>query len=155
MSGNGSRPLVDRLMARVNMTAGCWEWTGYVHPTTGYGMFTVRSIGTRPAHRWVYESVVGAVPAGMELDHLCRNRMCVRPDHLEPVTRHENIMRGDGPAMTRARAAARATCRNGHPWDEGNTARNPDGSRRCRACTRDIARRYRDRHSAKQMGTKS
>lgn len=142
------RPLIDRLMERVRKTETCWEWIGYVHPKTGYGMFTVKGSGTSTAHRWVYQELVGAIPAGQELDHLCRNRRCVRPDHLEPVSRHENIMRGLGPDATRQRAADRATCRNGHPWTPENTGTSGPGTRRCRACGRLVAQRVRDRKKA-------
>lgn len=136
------RPLIDRLMERIRLEGDCWRWVGYVHPTTGYGMFTVRGIGTRPAHRWMYEELVGPVPDGMELDHLCRNRWCVNPACLDPVTRHENIMRGDGPAATRRRAAMRTTCARGHEYTQENTATTGDGHRRCRACARENARRW-------------
>lgn len=72
----------------------CWEWTGYIQPKTGYGQFGVRS-GTRLAHRVAYQFLVGPIPAGMHLDHLCRNRRCVNAaGHLDPVPPRENLRRG-------------------------------------------------------------
>jgi hypothetical protein len=71
---------------------GCWEWTAGRSGGPGYGAFSLgqRKVG---AHRWSYENFVGPIPEGLELDHLCRNPGCVNPDHLEPVTRSENIRR--------------------------------------------------------------
>lgn len=108
--------------------SGCWIWTGYT--VKGYGQ-----VGGRPAHRVAYEREHGQIPAGMEVDHLCRVPLCVNPDHLEPVTRAENMRR---------RAAARAACINGHPFDEANTYVAPGERKRiCRACNRARAQRYR------------
>lgn len=96
--------------------SGCWLWTGGTRQ--GYGLYTeydaasVPTRKTRNAHLVVYELLVGPVPAGFQLDHLCRNRICVNPGHLEPVTQRENVLRGEGVAALRAR---RTTCKNGHP----------------------------------------
>lgn len=144
MSRRG-RPLIERLMERIDQSGDCWRWTGYIHPTIGYGMFTVKSIGTRPAHRWVYEELIGPIPAGLEIDHLCRNRACVNPAHLEAVTHAENVRRGEAPDATRQRALARQTCINGHPWTPENTGPAPVG-RRCRACARENSRKWGRAH---------
>lgn len=106
--------------------AGCWRIDGAQRQaTTGY-MKVYAAGRNQYAHRVVYELVVGPVPAGLELDHLCRNRWCVCPDHLEPVTREENIRRA---------VAARATCRRGHPYSEWGF-RDSRGQRQCRLCAR-------------------
>lgn len=128
----------QRFFAKVQQAAnGCWTWTAGLD--NGYGRF--RS-GKRlvKAHRYSYTHLVGAVPNGLQLDHLCRNRACVRPDHLEPVTSRENILRGDAPAITRARHSGKTECLRGHPYDELNTYARPDGHRACRTCARDRRR---------------
>lgn len=82
------------------------------------------------AHRLVYELLVGPIPDGLQLDHLCRNRGCVRPDHLEPVTRRTNILRGTGPSAIHAR---KTQCPHGHPYDRTVTRRGTT-ERRCSTC---------------------
>lgn len=114
---------------------GCWYWTAARY-ASGYGRFRLGSMhdGTRrvaTAHRLAYETMVGAVPAGLELDHLCRNRACVNPAHLEPVTRRENLLRG---ATIPAGNAAKTHCPKGHAYDARNTRTTKDGSRVCRRC---------------------
>lgn len=112
--------------SRVEKTASCWIWVGHVYK--GYGRY-----GGQGAHRVAYELHAGAIPEGMELDHLCRNPLCVNPDHLEPVTRAENIRR---------RSMTVTHCRRGHPLDERNTYHHR-GRRQCRACNRRSVRKYR------------
>ena len=85
------------------------------------------------AHRAAYELLVGPVPTGMHLDHLCRNRWCSNPAHCEPVSIGENLRRGNGPTGLNAR---KAHCLRGHPFDDANTHINQDGTRRCRECAR-------------------
>ena len=120
---------------------GCWEWTASINGS-GYGEFMSRRWpkATRLAHRLVYMLLVGDIPDGLDLDHLCRNRRCVRPSHLEPVTRRENLLRGN---TVTARNALATHCVNGHEFDASNTHTLPDGKRRCRACNRDSERRRR------------
>lgn len=93
---------IQRFVAKVDFNGrdGCWEWTGATDPT-GYGRFFVD--GTMQyAHRWSYETFVGPIPAGLDIDHLCRVRRCVCPGHLEAVTRRENLLRGETLAAAHA-----------------------------------------------------
>lgn len=129
------RTFAERFWEKVDKDgpAGCWIWTGAIG-NKGYGHITVRRPGFRStldAHRLAYEFVVGEIPPGLQLDHLCRVRRCVNPAHLDPVTRKENILRGVGPTAVNAR---KTHCKRGHPFDEENTGRNTGGGRACRAC---------------------
>ena len=116
---------------------GCWLWKAGLN-RKGYGVFC---IGGRHAnaHCWSYERLVGPVPDGLELDHLCRIRNCVNPDHLEPVTTKVNIMRGEGLA---AKHAAATACPQGHAYDDANTFLY-EGRRYCRECLRQRKRARR------------
>lgn len=118
---------------------GCWAWLGGLN-RDGYGH--MRFGGTKwRAHRASYEMHVGPIPAGLVIDHLCRNRSCVNPAHLEPVSDRENRMRGMGHDAEVARSGA---CVNGHEYTEANTYWRA-GGRQCRACARDrMARQGRD-----------
>ena len=111
----------------------CWIWTASI--AKGYGRSCANG-KSRGAHIVAYEMLVGPVPDGLELDHLCRVRRCVNPAHLEPVTKAENVRRGTSPALTRARHKAKTHCGRGHPFDEANTRHRSDGSRQCIACKR-------------------
>lgn len=96
----------DRFWAKVQKTETCWLWTAAKNGP-GYGQF---GLGTREdglvfAHRFAYELVVGPIPEGLVIDHLCRTPACVRPDHLEPVTMRENMRRGDCPWAKKSRSA--------------------------------------------------
>ena len=132
-------PLVERLLRRVRVTDSCWNWIGNID-RGGYGHIETKEGRGLLVHRVMYESSIGPIPDGKEMDHLCRNRRCVNPDHLEPVTRKENVNRGVASIVNRARSAARTHCRNGHPYDEANTYIARRGSRDCRACQRERRR---------------
>lgn len=111
---------------------GCWLWTGHI-TRLGYGQLKIKGKSWK-AHRLVYTRERGQIPLGMELDHLCRQRDCVNPDHLEPVTHRENILRGEGVA---ARCASRTHCVHGHPLSGENLMICDNGHRRrCKACTK-------------------
>lgn len=133
--------LLERVLARCDRSGPCWVWQGAT--TNGYGRIRVAGV-LLIVHRLVYELVVGPVPDGLDLDHLCRVRACCNPAHLEPVTRRENLLRGQG-ATARAHADA---CHRGHPFDEANTRleRTHGGRytvRRCRRCDAAKARARR------------
>lgn len=93
---NRGLPVEQRFWMKVDRTDTCWLWTAS-KTRNGYGMFGVSIDGkvtTSPAHRWAYEMLVGPIPTGLQIDHLCRVRHCVNPAHLEPVTGTQNIRRG-------------------------------------------------------------
>jgi hypothetical protein len=113
---------------------GCLVWPGTV-TNRGYGEIKVEG-KRKPVHRVLFEVEVGPIAEGLQLDHLCRNRLCVNPAHLEPVTHIENVLRGESPP---ARNARKTHCAHGHQYTPANTYATRDGrGRRCRTC--EIAR---------------
>ena len=118
----------ERFWAKVSFTETCWLWVGAKNPK-GYPQCWNGQRVT-PAHRFAYEFCVGPIPEGLEIDHLCRVRNCVNPDHLEPVTHRENTLRGFSPMANNAR---RTHCPKGHLYDAHNILLYR-GSRYCRAC---------------------
>jgi hypothetical protein len=116
-----------RLLANLRESNGCWVWTGQVN-NKGYGQMSFEG-RKQPTHRIAYRLLRGPIPAGLELDHLCRVPLCFNPDHLEPVTHAEN---------QRRMGEARTHCIRGHEFTPENTYRQPStGRRRCRECARD------------------
>lgn len=134
--GKSEETLGDRFWSKVrwdNPPSGCMEWRG-TKARGGYGQVWLNG-KYQMAHRISYEQMVGAVPVGRNLDHLCRNPSCVNPDHLEAVDHRTNILRGQGHA---GRNARKTHCLRGHPFSVENTY-NPPGNNRervCRKCSR-------------------
>lgn len=126
---------IPMFWAKVNKTPLCWEWTGG-RDARGYGRFKV---GTRKAnravrtHRVAWLLLRGPIPEGLVIDHLCRNKACLRPSHLEPVTQGENVRRGNLAFVAARIGAERTHCKHGHAFDEANTYWL-NGNRNCRAC---------------------
>jgi hypothetical protein len=131
-----AKPLHERFWPKVEWSEGCWLWTGAT--AKGYGKFFVgRTPEGRdrlsPAPRVAYELAVGPIPEGMQIDHLCRTPLCVRPDHLEPVTPRLNSLRGRSLSAERAR---RTHCPAGHRLTPDNTFLSKRRQRSCRECRR-------------------
>jgi hypothetical protein len=119
------------IWTRVTIGDGCWEWSGPI-TKKGYGNYKVD--GIQQAHRVAYTMLVGPIPEGLALDHLCLNHLCVRPSHLEPVTFAENTRR----ARALYDEADHPLCQYGHEFTVENTYRRPDGrGRMCRTCIRE------------------
>lgn len=134
------RPPIDRFNEKVHeMPNGCMNWTAHVG-RSGYGRFWIDGRNAL-AHRWSYQYHVGPIPDGLHLDHLCRNRVCVNPAHLEPVTPSENVLRGVGPQLSSERRRAITHCPEGHEYTEENTYNNGNG-RTCLICKKAKARAH-------------
>lgn len=126
----------DRFVTKVAVAdGGCWIWTAAC--TKGYGQFKVNG-RQFSAHRVAYEALVGPIPEGLVIDHLCRQTRCVNPAHMEVVTVAENTRRGDAGANERTKTH----CPQGHPYDENNTYLYRGKWRRCRICSRADTRRW-------------
>lgn len=135
--------LRSRFWSKVDASGDCWLWTASLIPA-GYGQFYMKTPDGRDtmarAHRVSWEFLVGEIPDGLTLDHLCRVRHCVNPDHLDPVTRGENLLRSHA-TITRQNQE-KTHCPHGHPYSGENLYVDPSGGRRCRTCaeSRDRAR---------------
>lgn len=129
----------ERFWSRVDKTGDCWLWLGPLDHG-GYGKCHRTDDGverTYGAHRISYELSVGPIPDGLQLDHLCRVRSCVNPDHLEPVTQRENLVRAEGFIARQVRSSL---CPKGHPYDY---IRPAGGGRDCSLCKAELKRQRR------------
>lgn len=150
-------PLTEReeynFWRKVRPTGFCWEWTAH-KISDGYGGFAVSRVGKKyVAHRVAYTLLVGPVAGDLELDHLCRNRACVNPDHLDPVTRAVNLSRipngarggGKIPPWVTSGKNVTGLCVRGHEYTDENTYTYRDGRTECRTCKKVNAAEYRAR----------
>jgi hypothetical protein len=140
------RPLIQEglppeFSLKISLLGDCLLWTGS-KTRNGYGVFGYAHGKKAMAHRFAYERLIEPIPDGLQLDHLCRNRACVNPHHLEPVTQKVNLLRGIGFAGVNAR---KTHCPRGHEYTPENT-KSFSGWRQCRACTNQLQNERR-RHA--------
>lgn len=139
-----NKELAQRFWSKADTSGGpdsCWPWTAALS-SHGYGHLMVdgRTLG---AARLAYRLFIGLIPEGLTIDHLCRNRACVNPAHLEAVTNRDNILRGVGVTAENAR---KERCPEGHRYDLLNTYVDPAGRRHCRDCNNEVSRQWRRRN---------
>ncbi|WP_081281519.1 HNH endonuclease signature motif containing protein [Mycolicibacterium conceptionense] len=145
--GHVLRPAIERFSEKTRVAEnGCIEWTAGTAGPSRYGYFyagrtSLDQTGRIYAHRWAYEHYVRPIPPGMVIDHLCRNRLCVNPDHLEPVTQLENVRRSRG-------NNSKTHCPHGHAY-AGNNVRIYRGQRFCRECSRRRRGSYLENNATK------
>lgn len=146
LSSPKGTPIAER-MARLSMPipeSGCIIWMGSIN-WGGYGRFAPTPGRNTGAHRVAYELAKGPIPEGLQIDHKCRVRSCINPDHLEAVTFKENILRGVSPS---AKHAKKTHCPNGHPYD-----RQTKRKRWCQVCVNVKSRDWRRNQSRNRKAT--
>jgi hypothetical protein len=141
---------IDALPARfaskiaIDPDTGCWNWTAS-RDREGYGKYGNGTGSWVRAHRFAYEQIREPIPSGLVIDHLCKNKGCVNPAHLEAVTIWENTLRGNNPLARNARATH---CPHGHEYTEQNTGRTRQGWRKCKSC---LAAKQRAKQARKRL----
>jgi hypothetical protein len=131
---------MERLLSKIKIVDGCWVWQGYL-TQSGYGQVQHGS-KLEYVHRIFYRHYKGQIASGLHVDHLCRNRACSNPEHLEAVSPRINTLRGvSSPAVN----SRKTVCKRGHALDAANTYRYPNGNRECRTCKRRLQAAYRVR----------
>ena len=125
----------------VVVPSGCWIWIG-AHTSHHYGCLHIQG-KTLQSHRVSYERAIGPISSELQIDHLCRTRLCCNPEHLEAVTCQTNVLRGENNAANNAR---KTHCIRGHPLSGGNLVVQKNGKRQCAICIKIRYRMFRDRH---------
>ena len=152
-----STALEKRFWQNVTKSDDCWLWSGEIL-WNGYGRMYIsgrKKLIRQLAHRFSFELANGPIGAGLTIDHLCRNRSCVRPSHLEAVTMRENNLRGNSATSKNSR---KTECVHGHPFTEENTIIRKDrpDTRECKECARRNSRNYmRRKYVARPRGKKT
>lgn len=129
-------------------TDGCWFWTASRNKL-GYGRFYAYGVKSHAAHRYAHELLVGPIPDGLEINHVCRQPSCVNPQHLEAVTHQVNMRLGFTGVPSGVQQRAKTMCPYGHYYSAANTYVNPRGERQCRTCVRTRVAAWRRQHLAK------
>jgi hypothetical protein len=141
-SGQPKTPFAERFWRHIDILGPdeCWPWKGYI-AHNGYAIVHLDDFRkTMTAHRAAYLLTHGSIPEALVMDHLCRNRSCMNPKHLEAVTQRENLIRGD---TLPGRNSRKTHCLRGHPFDQSNTWKTKEGHRHCRECARIRSRTYK------------
>lgn len=145
MTGRKQGTVEDRFWKKVEKGPGCWLWKGCCFK--GYGRFNDGKRTVR-AHRFAYQTLIGPIPEGLEPDHICRNRSCVNPAHLDIVTSTENKRRGLAGKINN-NCAAKTHCPRGHPYDESNTY-VWQGKRHCKICHKESNSRWQNENRTRR-----
>jgi hypothetical protein len=138
--------MIKRFTAKyaVNKATGCWEWQA-AKTGGGYGLFWLEKT-FHLAHRVAYEVLIGPIPEGLTIDHICKNPGCVNPSHMEPVTQGENLRRSESWSGQNMR---KTHCPQGHPYEGDNLKLTKEGFRQCRICTREKTKAWQQTQEAK------
>ena len=137
------------VLAEEDTGNACWLWGGSL-TRKNYALLWVDGRHV-PAHRWAWEQAYGTIPDGLQIDHLCRRRPCVYPNHLEPVTGAENCQRGNT-GKANNYEASKTHCPWNHPYSGSNLYTAPKGDRRCRLCKRKSDAKYYKARKKKERG---